>query len=276
MRLGRWTAPPQQRHLTVDLQASDSAPGAAGAVVEVETAGGTFRVVQRLHPGRGAVLSRRLRVGLGDVKGVNTVRVWWPSGLRSQLSGIALDSVVTVKESDAASAPSAGADAGANPDAGAIPDAGATSDAGAAASEPLPTSDVPWSGPPQVAQKATSTLPAAQFTLTSLPGLAATEPGYARCTAVADWDGDGDDDVALVYMTKQSAEVRVWLGAQTSVKVTPINASLFVPAGGCAVTDADDDGAPDLVLAGSPGLMLLRGDGKEASQTRPRSAYRPS
>ena len=87
------------------------------------------------------------------------------------------------------------------------------------------------------------TLPAAR-SLTSLPGLAATEPGYARCTAVADWDGDGDDDVALVYMTRarRCASVR---GADP-VKVTPINASLFVPPV-AAVTDADDDGAPDLV-----------------------------
>ncbi|MBP48421.1 MAG: hypothetical protein CMH53_10835 [Myxococcales bacterium] len=264
LRMGRWLASPTQHHLTLHLQASESAPGTEGAVVEIQTLNSTRVETVEAHPGRGAMRAVGLRVGLGAATQIKEVRVWWPSGRRSVLNNVQIDTSVTLKETDSIIAPACGTggDAATTLDAGVSSDAGAGSDQGVSPSNPVAVSDVPWSGPPALQKKDLSALSTQGLTAVSPKGLDTSVPSYARCTAVADWDQDGDDDIALIFMTKQSSEVRVWLGPNKGVKVTSLNASFFVPAGDCAVTDVNNDGVPDLVVAGSPGLLLLRGNGK--------------
>lgn len=95
---------------------------------------------------------------------------------------------------------------------------------------------------------------------------------HAACVAVADFDGDGLEDVALVPTAQADdgswkARVDVHLvrpGGKAQVVTSPVNTQLLVPNTGCGVADPDNDGVPDLLLGGTGTVAWLRNDGTGA------------
>ncbi len=93
----RNVVPSPGHHLTVRLVGAGLDREAAGAVVEVVTATGTFRRERHVGEGYAGNFDRRLFFGLGASAGPASVRVRWPSGRTTEVSS-ELDRELTITE----------------------------------------------------------------------------------------------------------------------------------------------------------------------------------
>ncbi len=217
-----------------------------GALVQVWSAG---RVQERrgtLTTGRGAATARPLHFGLGT-EVPDRVRVWWPSGRVSDIDDPPESGKMLVFEEDAhvhkPCVMQGGGGDGGGTDGGEVVDT------------------VTWASYPQIDP---NKLPMAKFTdVTADYGLPAGVQ-YAFCTAAADFDGNGTDDIVLIEKSFSTAILHTLLldgegGVQP--KSSPFDTSMLFPNMGCSVADLDFDGKPDLLVGGTSGLAYYRNKG---------------
>lgn len=263
--------------LRVELIAVDSAPGGAGAWVQVWRDGHVQERQATAAPGFGVDGNWLLHFGLGGVKELDEVRVWWPSGRVSLLTKVAVDAVLTITEADAMTWQSPAAD----PDPLADVAKGDT------------FGDRPWSDPcsplappEKVAKGATppvglpvlrnhcakagwptpasgKPLDFAEFTAGSGVDLSAR---WQRCLLWRDLSGDDVPDLALVREPDepgQPATLTVYPGYGDGTFDAARTVALPVDfvVHDCAALDFDNDGLIDIALAGTDGLRLLRAKG---------------
>ena len=73
-----------------------------GAEVRLTTASGAIRhATARTAGGYLSVGDRRVHLGLGEEKGVQSIEIRWPSGIVQRLTGVAVDRILTVTEPEA-------------------------------------------------------------------------------------------------------------------------------------------------------------------------------
>jgi hypothetical protein len=101
-RLLRNVTPPGDNHwLQVDTAGTASNRDGCGARVLVTA--GDATLTRQVWCGSTSVASGNqstVHVGLGPATGPVDVEVWWPSGTRQQLTGVAVDQTITVAEPD--------------------------------------------------------------------------------------------------------------------------------------------------------------------------------
>ncbi len=137
--------------------------------------------------------------------------------------------------------------------AGVDADAVATSDAASPEVAPSPGNPVD-----------PATLPAAEFVdITASFGID-SEKSHEFCVAVADFDGNGREDFAVVERLNWQQTIHVvllGLGAPTHV-YSKIDTTVFSASFGCSAVDMNGDAKPDLVFGGYSGAGIWQGDGK--------------
>ncbi len=87
---------------------------------------------------------------------------------------------------------------------------------------------------------------------------------HGPCVAVADFDGNGREDFAVIELSGTKARIHTVLlsdGAAQHV-FTDVDTTVFVPNFGCSAVDMTADGKPDLLMGGYSGAGFYTGDGK--------------
>ncbi|GEM_PF-3282798 len=213
-----------------------------GSLVQLwDTLGAADERWVQAKTGRSATRRPMVSINIGDRKAAKLV-VWFPSGKKAVINN-PKPGTITVSEKNAAVT--------------------TIKPKPWPAAKPLPLAK-PTKPPVVVAVDHTKLAVKGFSDVTAAYPIKSKDP-FALCNAVADFDGDGIDDVAFISTGQSDMTVHVLnLGkgaAAAKVVQTTIPATFFYPSGSCAVLDADDDGKPDLVLSGSPGLALLRNTG---------------
>jgi len=267
----------QGRWLRIELVPLESAPRGAGALVQIWRDGYVQERQATPAPGFGTDGSWGLHFGLGAVKELDEVRVWWPSGRISLLSKVAADQVLVVAESGAMTRvlPAADPDPAGDAAKGDLYGDPPWVDPCKAASPPekLNKGATPSVGLPVLRNhcaKAGWPTPAAAKAL-DFADISAdidvdTKSRWQRCLLWRDLSGDDVPDLGLVRQPAKAGDLpvlAVHLGFGDGTYDKPVLNTL--PADfdtrDCVAVDADLDGLVDIVLAGSSGLRLMKSKG---------------